>query len=161
MTLSQFAIAVGAPAKWVQNAHAVLGLKARYSASRARRFAMVRVLEDAVGLPLRLAHQLARKIPPGHGAWRVTSPDAVVTLTVDLDRFTTTFTANLSRARVGYAERRRGRPTTRRGRGVTAARERGVDATLLQESLRRTPGERLRRLDEDVAFVQSLTVAES
>lgn len=159
MSLSQFSIAIGAPVKWVQNAHAVLGLKGRYTVSRARRFAMVRVLEHSVGLPLKLAYRLARGISAGTGDWRMTSADGAVMLTVDLDRFTTTFAANLSRALVGYVERRRGRRLARRHRGVAAARERGVDVTLLRESLRRTSAERLRRLDEDVAFVQSLTVA--
>jgi hypothetical protein len=81
-----------------------------------------------------------------------------VSLCVDLERFLSTFMTRLSLSRTLYAPRRRGRPSRKRLGGVQAARAHGVDVSLLERSLRRTPAERLRRLDEDVAFLRSLRV---
>lgn len=162
MTLGGFAVAVGAPRKWVQNTHAILGFLPDYTPDRARLLALVRALETGFEIPLRWAHTLAARTlerPDDPEAWRHVSPDGMATLVIDRNRFLTTFAANLSRARELYVERRRGRPRSRGPRGVEAAVEHGVDLTLLEDSLRRTPAERLRRLDEDVAFLTSMEVS--
>ena len=161
MTLGQFAVAVGAPRRWVQNAMAVLGLPARYDAEGAKRLAFTRMLHQNLGMPLARAHQLAAPAVaawPERSRWEYTSADDLVTLSVDLERFLSDYAVRLSLARTHYAEKRRGRPPKRRKRGVAGAREYGVDISLLEESLRRTPEERLRRLDEAAQFVQSLRV---
>ena len=164
MTLGSFAVAAGASRKWVQNAQALLQLQPEYTPERAKLFALIRALEDGFDLPLGRAYALASHTlaaPDDPDRWRHRSHDGIATIQIDRDRFLSSFAARLSLAREGYAERRRGRPAarTRRG-GVAAAREHGIDIDLLEESLRRTPAERLRRLDDDVAFVQSLRVAE-
>ena len=164
MTLGQFATAIHSPRKWVLNAHSVLGLEPAYSVERARILALTRVLEHAFHIPLKYAHQYAGatlRDSEASAHWRLDSPGGVVSVVIDRERFLSTFTANLSRALVGYAERRRGRPPRVRCRGVAAARDYGVDIGLLRESLKRTPAARLRHLDEDASFLRSLSVRPS
>ncbi|UCG85071.1 MAG: hypothetical protein JSW71_14150 [Gemmatimonadota bacterium] len=164
MTLGQLATAISAPPKWVLNANAVLQLKPAYSVQRARVLALTRVLEQSIGLPLKRAYQLARKTlkkPDDPASWRHESPGGIAAVVIDRERFLSDFTVNLSRARAGYAERRRGRPPLKRKRGVAAAKRHGVDLSLLRESLKRSSAERLRRLDNDAAFAQSLEVKAS
>jgi hypothetical protein len=163
MTLGQFSVAVGAPKRWVQNAMAVLGLPTDYTVERAKRLALARVLNAACGMPLVKAYRMAGtalKAWPEHSTWQFEDPEGVVTLSLDLERFLSNFNVRLSLSRTYYAERRRGRPKKRRRRGIAGAREYGIDISLLEESLKRTPEERLRRLDEDVEFLKSLRVAE-
>ena len=161
MTLGQFAMAIPASPKWVLNANAVLNLTPAYCVQRALVLALARLLEHSIGLPLKRAYQLARQTlrdPANSASWRHESPDGIATLVIDRERFLSDFAVNLSRATVGYSERRRGRPPRRRCRGVAAARHHGVDISLLRQSLEQSTAARLRRLDEDVSFVQSLRV---
>jgi hypothetical protein len=163
MTLGQIAVAIPAPPKWVLNANAVLRLTPSYSTQRARVLALTRLLEQSIGLPLKRAYQLAKETlrkPSDPASWRHESPGGAAAVVIDRERFLSDFTVNLSRARAGYAERRRGRPPKKR-RGVAAARQRGVDISLLRGSLEQSAADRLRRLDEDAAFTQSLKVKAS
>ncbi len=164
MTLGQLAVAIPAPPKWVLNANAVLQLAPAYSVQRARVLALTRLLEQAIGLPLKRAYRLAQQTlrKPGESAsWRHESADGVAALVIDRERFLSDFTVNLSRAHAGYSERRRGRPPRRRRRGVAAARHHGVDISLLRESLKHSAADRLRRLDDDASFARSLKVRAS
>jgi len=164
MTLGQFALAIPAPAKWVLNANAMLQLAPVYDVKRAKLMALTRTLEQAIGLPLKRAYRLARRTlqrPEEPASWRHESADGVAAVVIDRERFLSDFAVNLSRARVGYSERRRGRPPTKRRRGIAAARHHGVDVSLLRESLTQSPAARLRRLDEDAAFARSLRVRAS
>lgn len=164
MTLGQLAMSIPAPRKWVLNANAVLQLAPVYSVKRARVMALTRMLERAIGLPLKRAYRLAKQTlqrPAESASWRHASPDGVAAVVIDRERFLSDFAVNLSRARVGYGERRRGRPPRRRRQGVAAARHHGVDISLLRESLKQSPAARLRRLDADASFVQSLKVRAS
>lgn len=159
MTLGQFSIAVGAAPKWIHNARAVLRLPPRYSEQLARRLALTRLIHEATGVPLPLSWDTAGRAsqvePEG---WCVQGPAAAVSLQIDFVRFSTWFLLALSRARVGYAERKRGRPSKHRKSGLRAARAYGIDVDLLRASLDRSPAERLEKLDEDVAFLQSMRV---
>jgi len=160
-SLGQFAAAIPASPKWVLNAHAVLGLDADYSVDRARTLALARVLERSPGMTLKRAYELATNVfraPDNPQAWQLEPADGVATLTIDRERFMSNFAATLSFALVGYSERRRGRPRKKPLGGIDAARAHGVDISLLQASLNKTPAERLRRLDEDAAFLNSLEV---
>ena len=162
MTLGQFAAAVGAPPRWVQNAMAGLGLPAHYSSEGARRLALARELCGAVGMPLVDAYPLtarALKIWPKASIWEQEGPEGAVTLTIDLERFLSNFTVRLSLAWVHYAERKRGRPKKVRRRGLAAARAYGVDMSLLESSLRRQREQRLQWLEQDVEFLRSLRIA--
>ncbi|NIN10138.1 MAG: hypothetical protein GTN62_01650 [Gemmatimonadales bacterium] len=161
MTLGQFSTAVGAPRRWVQNALAVLRLPARYTVTGARELALARAINAACGTPLVDAYPLAQGALlawPEQRMWERVGPEATVTLAVDLERFLSSFLVRLSLSRTAYEERKRGRPRKRRGRGLAGAREHGVDIGLLESSLRRSPEERLRRLDEDLAFLRSARV---
>ncbi|MFV1980771.1 MAG: hypothetical protein ACC655_06420 [Rhodothermia bacterium] len=160
-SLGQFAAAIPASPKWVLNAHAVLGLDADYSVDRAKTLALARVLERGLGMTLKRAYHLATtvlRMPDDPQVWQLQSADRVATLVIDRERFLSNFAATLSFALEGYSERRRGRPRKKCIDGINAARAHGVDISLLQASLNKTPAERLRRLDEDVAFLNSLEV---
>ena len=159
LTLGQYATAVGAPTRWVQNAHAVLGLGAEYIPAGVRRLAFARLLKEACGMPLVDAYPLAGPALAGwpeRREWTLAGPGDTAVVTVDLERFLSDCNVRLSLARSWYAERRRGRPPKTRRRGVAWAKWYGVDVTLLQESLKRTPAERLRALDANLDFLKSL-----
>jgi len=161
MTLGQFSVTVGAPRRWVQNAMAVLELPLRYDAEEAKRLALTRILHQAAGMPLARAHALAGDALaawPQHKQWSHASEDALVTLTVDLERFLSDYAVRLSLARSYYAEKRRGRRPRRRKGGVAGARDYGVDISLIEANLRRTPAERLRQMEEAVKFLRSVRV---
>lgn len=159
MTLGQFAIAVGAPKRWVQNACAALGLPRRYTEGLARRLAFAKLLKDACRTPLVRAYPLAAAALaawPGRRTWVHHAPDGVVTVAVDLERFLSDCVTRLSLARCFYAERQRGRATKRRRRGVAWAKWYGVDVTLLHSSLRQTPAQRFQRLEDAAQFFRSV-----
>ena len=161
MTLGQFATVVGAKPRWVQNAHAVLGLKARYNEARAKTLGLARQLNEQLRIPLVEAYPIARKAIaawPAKGVWEREDPTGIVTLRVDMARYLSGYAARLALARNWYAEKKRGRPRKSRKRGIAAAREYGIDLTLLEESLKRTPEERLRRLEADSAAFERLEV---
>jgi hypothetical protein len=163
MTLGQFATVVGASSRWVQNALRALALGRAYTAERAKILGLTREIHGAFGVPLVQAHQVARHalaVWPDRTVWRGDDAARVVALEVNVERYLSAYAVRLSLARNRYAERRRGRPAQRRKRGIAAAREYGVDIGLLRESLKRTPAERLRRLDQDVEFLGTLQVAE-
>jgi len=152
-------MAVGAPTRWVQNAHAALGLPAAYTPEGARRLAFARVVKEACGMPLVHAYPLAPDALAGwprRRDWTHRGPAGAVIVTVDLERFLSDCHVRLSLARSWYAERRRGRPPRQQRRGVAWAQWYGVDVTLLEEAVRRTPAQRLDRLGETVAFLRSV-----
>ncbi len=68
----------------------------------------------------------------------------------------TTETANLALALNGYGERPRGRRPSRRGSAIERARAYGIDLTLFDSALRRTPEERLRLLGENMQVMRRL-----
>lgn len=158
MTLGQFATAVGASRRWVQNAYARLGLRPPYTAAGARRLAFARAIQDAAGMTLARAWTLAAEAIaawPAQRSWTVPG-DGVVAVTVDLERLLSDYAVRLSLARSWYAERRRGRPPARRLRGVEWAKWYGEDVTLFESTLKRTPAERLRVLEANLAFIKSM-----
>ena len=161
MTLGQFACALGTTTKWVQNAWTVLGLEPLYQEAELWRLALTRLLEESLGIPLKKAYAMAGRIdlPVEGGPRELRLVDAgTLAVTVDWSRFATGLMANLSRARTQYQERRRGRPPKERLHGLEAARQMGLDIGLLRHSLKRSPAERLRALDQDLAFLEGLRV---
>jgi len=166
MTLGRFAYALGVPTKWVQNAWAVLELEPVYREAELWRLALTRLLEEILGVPLKKAHAMAgdvelrmsHRAEGGAGQCPLVDDDTL-NVSIDWPRFAGAVLVALSRARTQYQERRRGRPPKERLHGIAAARAHGVDVGLLRASLRRSPAERLRALDEDLAFVQRLRVA--
>jgi hypothetical protein len=158
MTLGQFAVAVGASPRWVLNAVARLGLHRRYNEPLARRMALCRFISEAAHTPLpdalRLADRALREADPG-STWRLEGK-AGVSLVVDLPRFFTAYGANLALALNAYGEKPRGRRPSRRGSAIERARAYGIDVSLLDSALRRTPEERGRRVAEDMAFLSEI-----
>ena len=159
MTLGRFATAVGASPRWVLNALARLRLPRRgYDETLARRLALCRFISEAAQTPLpqalRLADRALREAAPS-STWRVEGPGGV-SLVVDLPRFFTTYGANLALALNNYGEKPRGRRPSRRGSAIERARAYGVEVTLLDSALRRTPEERIRRVAEDMAFLSEI-----
>ena len=162
MTLGQFATAVGAPRRWVQNAFAVLGLAAGYTEPRARRLAVARALKQGWGLPLTRGWALAPEALaawPAAKEWRGTA--GAVDLVLDVERFLSDYAVRLSLATTWYAEKRRGRPRTRRPKGGIAwAKEYGVDISLIEASLRATVQQRWRRNDEEAESFKGFPILE-
>jgi hypothetical protein len=164
LTRSQFAAAVRADEKWVENIARALGRRLAYTPAEARWLGMVRLLARDLGVPVALAAELADdalRQPPETRALRLaTSDDGAASLVIDLARYHSTFAAALSAALNHGGPRRRGRPAPSRGargRGAIArARVYGVDVSLLREALARSPAERLARLDANAAFLSAL-----
>lgn len=158
MSLSQFAVTVGASPRWVLNARAVLGLKRRYTNTVARRLGLAREIRDATGIPLRRAWRLAAEALaawPAQREWAYAGRGGSVRLVVDLERYLSDYAIRVSLSRTRYGERRRGRPRRGAGDPVAAAEAYGVDVGLLRENLRRSPEARLRRLEEAKEFLQA------
>jgi hypothetical protein len=158
MTLGQFATAVGATPRWVLNALTRLGVPRRYSEPRARRLALARFLSEDVGTPLpgawRLAERILAEAEPT-GTWREEGRGGIE-LRVDLPRFYSTYGPQLALARTEYGERVRGRRSMKRGTAVQRAKAYGIDVTLLDSALRRTPEQRMKAVAEDMRFLAAL-----
>jgi len=161
MTLGQFSTAVGASRRWVLNAFATLRLPRRYTEELARRLGLAREVHVATGMPLKRAFTLAPEVLaawPAQRQWVLEGEGGMVSVAVDVERYLSAYAARLSLARSFYAERQRGRPRKRELSGIALAKWYGVDLGLVRESLKRTPGERLRVLDETVEALKSLKV---
>ena len=162
MTRAQFARAIAADEKWVENTARQLGRALRYTPAEARWLGLVRVLARDFGVPVARAGALARSAlrhPPGTRSVRLAvTDDGTVALELDLARHHSTCSAAISAALHQMGPRRRGRPPARvrRHDPVAAAAAHGVDVTTLRENRRRSPAELLERLDEDAAFVSAL-----
>jgi len=159
MTLGQFAVAVGASPRWVLNALVRLRLPRRgYDEPLARRLALCRFISEAAGTPLPEALRLADRALRGgdpQATWRLQALGGI-TLSVDLPRFFTTYGAHLALALNHYGERPRGRKPSRRGTAIERAKAYGVDVTLLDSALRRTPQERVRAVAENMEFLSKI-----
>ncbi len=162
MTLGQIAAVVDATPRWVQNASAILRLRGPYDDERAKRLGLARLLAEATGMPLMRAWPAAGDalaVWPRAREWVQGTPDGSVRVVIDLERYLSAFAARLAVARTSYEERTRG-PRRRRPRNaMAAARAHGVDVTLFDESLKLTPAERLRRLDQMSEFFGGARVA--
>jgi hypothetical protein len=161
MTLGCFATAVGASPRWVLNALARLRVRRRYGEPLARRLALARFISESAQTPLpdalRIADRALREADPG-STWRLEGKGGV-SLVVDLPRFFTTYGANLALALNSYGEKPRGRRPSRRGSAIERAHAYGIDLTLIDSALRRTPEQRLRLLDENMQVMRRLRAA--
>ncbi len=158
MTLGRFAVAVGATPRWVLNALTRLRHPRRYSEPLARRLALARFIAGAAGTPLpeafRLAERALEEAGP-HGTWRFEGRGGV-TLEVEMPRFFTTYGAQLALAINQYGEKARGRRAHRHGSAIERAREFGIDLTLFDSALRRTPEERIRGVAEHMKILSDI-----
>ena len=161
MTLSEFSAAAQASPKWVLNASATLKRDLAYTENEAQRLGLARLIQSTTGMPLPQAYQKAvDALSEPQPDWKVVvaeSPDGSVRVEIDLARYLTSFGAALSRVRnLGVPPRGRPRRTRSTVSAVEAAREYGIDLSLLRENLRLTPEQRLRRLDENLEFVEAM-----
>ncbi|HUQ20095.1 MAG TPA: hypothetical protein VM099_10830 [Gemmatimonadaceae bacterium] len=164
MTRAQFAMAIRADEKWVENSARLLGKRLRYTADEARSVALIRVLSQEVGITLFRAAQLADEILKQSAVMKKTAlvvggaQTSSAAVSIDMARFYSTYAAALSAALDIGGPRRRGRRSGTRGRkgAVERAVRYGVDMDLLREGLRLSPLERLERLDENAAFLNAI-----
>lgn len=160
MNLNQLAIAAGADLKWLQNAAAILGRPIKRTRNEARIWSLVHTLSSALELPLRKALEVAIKAVKLEGVGVqvvVDSKDSrVASIVLDMNRFESTFNANLSRALVLETPRRRGRPCSSTGDPVHDAERYGIDISLLKAALTRSVNDRLARLDSNAEFLREL-----
>ena len=163
MTRAQFAAAIGVPEKWVHNAAAALPQRVSYTPAAARRLTVARAIQSIAPVPLATAYEIAGTVVASpiseSGTVAVLStPGGSVTL--DLRRVLSTFAARLALA-LQHSPRRPGRKRRVAARAVSPdARRRaqayGIDLSLIDSNLRRTPEERLAALDANAAFVRAL-----
>jgi hypothetical protein len=163
MMRSQFALAVLADEKWVENTARLLHKRLRYTAEEARWLGLVRVLNQEVGLTLFRAAALtdeALRHPTDEASVVVGRPEnGSAGVLIDLARFYSTYAAALSAALDLGGARRRGRRSSvqKKNSGALERAERyGVDTGLLREGLRLSPRERLQKLDENAAFINAI-----
>jgi hypothetical protein len=162
MNRSQFAMAVLADEKWVENTGRLMARRFRYTAQEARWLGLVRILNQEVGLSLSRASELADEAlrhPRVVGSVIVGRAAGSAAISIDLGRYYSTYAAALSAALELGGARRRGRPrraAAKRNRMLDRAAEYGVDLDLLREGLRLAPGERLQQLDDNAAFIRAM-----
>lgn len=165
MTRAQFAAAIGAPEKWVHNAAAALGGPVRYTPANARRLAVARAIQTAVPVALRVADRwgVAALAGARRGALVEVVPVAgAVGVTIDLSHILSVFTARLGQALHDEPRTRGRRPHRPAGGRVTGrdararAKANGLDVSLIDANLRRSPAERLRLLDANAAFLAAV-----
>ena len=161
MTRAQFAMAIRADEKWVDNSARILGRRLRYTAAEARWLGLVRLLNHGFGIDLRRASALATEALAGDVMTRsilVGEAGESAGICVDLARYHSSYAASLSAALELGGERRRGRKvkSQKGGAGAVARAEAyGVDIGLVREGLRLSPRQRLETADENAEFVKS------
>lgn len=157
MTLAAFARLVDTTPKWVLNTLRALGRSQRYRVDLARQLAVTREIAESFGLPLSTAYSLAKQalrqpvVAESLIALQA-QPDSNVELRIDLYRMLSAFSVRLAALRGSGEPRLRGRPRTKAIDPIEAAEAWGLDLSLIRENLRKTPAERLRRLDAMLAF---------
>ena len=162
MTARQFAVASAADIKWIMNSAALLRRPLRYSDSEARWWGFVRLLTEAIELPLKTAAAAATALlGVTQSSMSVTvsaDPSHSASIVVDLARYESIFLGNLSRARVHETPKRKGRPPRlAAGRqALSSAHRYGVDLGLIQSALARTPAERLAMLEANSLFLREM-----
>jgi hypothetical protein len=163
MMRSQFAMAVLADDKWLENAARLLNKRLKYSAGEARWLGLVRVLNREVGLTLSRAAELADEAlrhAPDEGRVLVGGMEGGrAAISVDMARFYSAYAAALSAALQLGGGRRRGRPRgamKKKSPALARAAQYGVDIDLLREGLRLSSGERLQQLDDNAAFITAI-----
>ncbi len=159
MTVAQFALAAGADPVWIANTRRLLKLGRARSLVMARRLALVRVLHAELGLGLVEANAAAERALHGGETVICTSRDGSISLSLDLNRFESTFLASLSAARTLGAPRQRGRPPKKRADPLEAAIAFGIDLSLLRWNLAQRPADRLHSLDANAHALREMRAA--
>jgi hypothetical protein len=163
MTRSQFAIAVMADEKWVENAPRLLGRRLAYTENEARWYALVRLFNQDIGVTLSRAALLADEALtyPAEARTIILGKTTVADAGISIDRalFESSFGASLSVALDMGGPKRRGRMSRQsngRNAVIRRALQYGVDIGLLQAGLKLSVRERLKAADENAEFVTAL-----
>jgi hypothetical protein len=162
MTARQFAVASAADIKWIMNSAALLRRRLRYTDGEARWWGFVRLLTEAIELPLKSAAAAATALlgvtPSGTLVTIGADPSQSASIVVDLVRYESIFLGNLSRARIHETPKRKGRPPrlVAGRRAVSSAQRYGVDLGLIESALARTPAERLDMLEANSLFLREM-----
>jgi enoyl-CoA hydratase/carnithine racemase len=155
-------VAAAADLKWLTNSASLLRRALRYTPAQAKWWGLVRLLVEELGLSLKAAADIATTaLSATHSsssALRASvDRSGSAALVVDLPRYQSIFLGNLSRALVHETPRRRGRvKQTATKDAVRAARDYGIDISLVRSALQRTPAERLALLEANAAFVRAM-----
>ncbi|MCY7379878.1 MAG: hypothetical protein LH467_11165 [Gemmatimonadaceae bacterium] len=166
MSPIQFALACGAPGKWIHNARYLLGRAPTDGPREVRWLGLVHELHSSLGCALAVAARVADAVLAAPTAQRelvvpLGEPSGATVLVIDLWRDHSVYLARLSRALVRPPLERRGRPRatapTRRSARARAVAY-GVDVERLRTGIARSPAERLSRLDADVAFLAAARI---
>ena len=161
MMRSHFAIAVGAPPKWIDNALRQLDRATANTPDEARWLGLVHTLHTDVECSLRMAAALADQVLDKRNTERFVhlsvGEEQRFEVVVDLWRDHTIHLARLSLALERPVTERRGRPRAKSTRGLVRERAAayGVDVARLEEGRHRTVEQRLTRLDENIAFLNA------
>lgn len=150
MRLAEFALLVDADPKWVLNTRALLGRGVRYTVEVAERLALVRILNRNLGIPLPAAWDLAGNAltrSDAKSVFKQATSGEIVTLTIDVLRLRAAVATRRSQLATMHHSRRAGRKPKRTVSAIEAARRYGLDVTLLQANLARSPKVRLSQLD--------------
>lgn len=163
MTRAQFATAVIADEKWVENAQRLLGRRPRYTPDEARWFALVRLFNQDIGVTLTRAASLAHEAltHPAEARTIVLGKTKIGDAGISIDRalFESSFAASLSAALEMGGPKRRGRISRQARAGNSAidrASEYGVDIGLLEAGLKLSVRERLEAADKNAEFINAL-----
>ena len=161
MTRSEFAYAVRADEKWVENAAMLLGKRFSYTFEEAVWLGLLRELVSELGLTLAKAAEVADEaLGRDSDERRATAGElSFVSIVADLPRSYSTYAVSASAARTFAAPKRRGRrrPIAKSRKAALAnAAAYGVDLDLLREGLELSPRERLERLDQNAAFLAAI-----
>ncbi|HZK78483.1 MAG TPA: hypothetical protein VFC35_06195 [Gemmatimonadaceae bacterium] len=179
MTRQQFALAVNADEKWIENTARLLGLALTYSQREARWMGLVRMFDHDIGLTLKrsaaLATEAIRHPEQAREVRLGETPSGAAAIVVDLARYHSAHNAALSAALTLAGPRKRGRPSAANralSNSRSAVRERpvevttwdvlarakayGVDLSALRDGLNETPAERLERLEDNSRFIAEM-----
>jgi hypothetical protein len=154
--LSEFALLVDAPPKWVLNTRALLGHSVRYTTAVALQLAVARVLNQGFEVPLPRAWTLAESALAARadeeGRVQLESGHGLATLSIDVFAIRAAIAARQSRLSTMHEPRRAGRRPKDAKDPLTHARQHGLDLGLLRSNLERRPAARLRQLDAMASF---------
>lgn len=157
MTRAQFAVACGAPAAWIEAAADTLGRPLAYSVDDARYLSLAKRIQEDLDLSLESAGIMAAKALRPDASESAAGPDILSdTVASALPCYLSDFAVRLAQAVTHFEPRSHQSFPPRQPGAIRRARAYGLDIGLIENALSTTPAERLRRLDQNLAFVQKL-----